>query len=63
MPTFQYTVRDSTGAVRAGKTKAESQDILRERLQAQGFQVVELKEAEEVPEAPRKKFKFPWSKR
>src|ERR1700737_1632840 len=44
MPVFQYTVRDSTGAVRTGTSEAESQDILKRRLQEQGFAVSELKQ-------------------
>ena len=39
MPVFQYTVRDQTGAVRTGTSEAESQEILKRRLQEQGFQV------------------------
>ncbi len=44
MPTFQYTVRDQTGAVRTGTTEAENQDILKRRLQEQGFQVNDVKQ-------------------
>jgi type IV pilus assembly protein PilC len=44
MPTFQYTVRDSTGAIRSGTSEAENQDILRRRLQEQGFQVSDVKQ-------------------
>ncbi len=42
MPVFQYTVRDQTGAVRTGTSEAESQEILKRRLQEQGFQVNEV---------------------
>jgi type IV pilus assembly protein PilC len=44
MPVFQYTVRDSTGAVRTGTSEAENQDILKKRLQEQGFAVSDLKQ-------------------
>src|SRR5580704_12094505 len=33
MPVYQYTVRDTTGAVRTGTSEAENQDILKKRLQ------------------------------
>jgi len=42
MPVFQYTVRDQTGAVRTGTSEAESQEILKRRLQEQGFTVNEV---------------------
>ncbi len=45
MPVYQYTVRDSTGAVRTGTSEAENQDILKKRLQEQGFSVSDLKQA------------------
>ena len=44
MPTFQYTVRDQTGAVRTGTTEAENQDVLKRRLQEQGFAVNDVKQ-------------------
>lgn len=44
MPVYQYTVRDSTGAVRTGTSEAENQDILKRRLQEQGFQVSDVKQ-------------------
>ncbi|HEV2472353.1 MAG TPA: type II secretion system F family protein, partial [Chthonomonadales bacterium] len=44
MPVFQYTVRDSTGAMRTGTSEAENQDILKRRLQEQGFQVSDVKQ-------------------
>jgi type II secretory pathway component PulF len=44
MPVYQYTVRDSTGAVRTGTSEAENQEILKRRLQEQGFQVSDLKQ-------------------
>lgn len=44
MPTFQYTVRDATGTVRTGTSEAENQDILKRRLQEQGFQVNDVKQ-------------------
>jgi type IV pilus assembly protein PilC len=44
MPVYQYTVRDTTGAVRTGTSEAENQDILKRRLQEQGFAVSDLKQ-------------------
>lgn len=44
MPVFQYTVRDATGNVRSGTSEAENQDILKRRLQEQGFTVADLKQ-------------------
>ena len=44
MPTFQYTVRDATGAVRTGISEAENQDVLKRRLQEQGFSVNDVKQ-------------------
>jgi type IV pilus assembly protein PilC len=44
MPTFQYTVRDATGAVRTGTSEAENQDVLKRRLQEQGFSVNDVKQ-------------------
>ena len=40
MATFSYTVRDASGATRSGTSDAENQEILRRRLQEQGFTVV-----------------------
>lgn len=42
MPTYQYTVRDGTGVQRTGTSEAENQDILKRRLQEQGFQVTDV---------------------
>jgi type IV pilus assembly protein PilC len=44
MPTFQYTVRDATGAIRTGTSEAENQDVLKRRLQEQGFSVNDVKQ-------------------
>ena len=44
MPVYQYTVRDSTGQTRVGQSEAENQDILKRRLQEQGFQVSDVKQ-------------------
>jgi type IV pilus assembly protein PilC len=43
MATYQYTVRDATGAIRTGTSEAESEEILKRRLQEQGFQVNDVK--------------------
>lgn len=42
MATFNYTIRDQSGATRTGKTEAENAEILRKRLSEEGFQVVEI---------------------
>ena len=44
MPVYQYTVRDATGAMRSGTSEAENQDILKKRLQEQGFTVNDVKQ-------------------
>lgn len=44
MPTFAYTFRDSVGTVRSGTSEAESAEILRKRLQEQGFTVTEVRQ-------------------
>jgi type IV pilus assembly protein PilC len=43
MATYQYTVRDATGAIRTGTSEAENEEILKRRLQEQGFQVNDVK--------------------
>lgn len=42
MATFNYTIRDQSGATRTGKTEAENAEILKKRLSEEGFQVVEI---------------------
>ncbi len=42
MATYMYTVRDATGNVRTGTSEAENQDVLKRRLQEQGFAVNEI---------------------
>jgi len=44
MPTFAYTIRDQTGALRKGSGEAESENILARRLREQGFQVASIKQ-------------------
>ncbi len=45
MPVYQYTVHfDTTGAVRTGTSEAVNQDILKKRLQEQGFAVSDMKQ-------------------
>jgi type IV pilus assembly protein PilC len=44
MPVFQYTVRDATGNMRTGTSEAENQEILKRRLQEQGFVVSDVKQ-------------------
>ncbi|MCC7494224.1 MAG: type II secretion system F family protein [Fimbriimonadaceae bacterium] len=43
MPTFSYTVRTAQGDERSGKTEAEDEKMLRQRLQSQGYQPVSIK--------------------
>lgn len=45
MPVFQYTVRDSTGAMRMGTSEASNIDLLTSRLIEQGFTVKDIKPA------------------
>lgn len=47
MPTFAYVARDQSGAVRRGTSDAESEAILRRRLQDQGFTVSRVKQTRE----------------
>ncbi len=44
MATFAYTVRDASGQTRSGTSEAENVDILRKRLQEQGFTVADIKQ-------------------
>lgn len=44
MAVFQYTVRDATGNVRTGTSEAENPEILKRRLQEQGFVVNDVKQ-------------------
>ncbi len=44
MATYAYTVRDSSGQTRTGTSEAETVDILRRRLQEQGFTVADIKQ-------------------
>ena len=44
MATYAYTVRDASGQVRTGTSEAENVDILKRRLQEQGFTVTDLKQ-------------------
>ena len=44
MPTFAYTIRDQTGALRKGSGEAESENVLARRLREQGFQVASIKQ-------------------
>jgi type IV pilus assembly protein PilC len=42
MATFSYTVRDAAGQTRSGTSDAENAEILRRRLQEQGFTVADI---------------------
>jgi type IV pilus assembly protein PilC len=44
MATFAYTVRDASGQTRTGTSEAENVEILRRRLQEQGFTVADIKQ-------------------
>lgn len=44
MATFSYTVRDASGQMRTGTSEAENMEILRRRLQEQGFTVADIKQ-------------------
>jgi len=39
MPTYQYTIRDQTGALRTGMSEADDLEYMTFRLQQQGFEV------------------------
>src|SRR6476661_757355 len=39
MPTFAYTVRDSTGAIKQGTMEADNDKAAARRLREQGFQI------------------------
>jgi type IV pilus assembly protein PilC len=42
MATFSYTVRDASGQTRTGTSDAENAEVLRRRLQEQGFTVADI---------------------
>src|SRR5579872_3611334 len=44
MAVFQYTVRDQTGNVRTGTSEADNPEVLKRRLQEQGFTVSDVKQ-------------------
>src|SRR5947208_10881000 len=44
MATFSYTVRDAAGQTRTGTSEAENAEILKRRLQEQGFTVADIKQ-------------------
>ena len=44
MATFSYTVRDASGQTRTGTSEAENAEILKRRLQEQGFTVADIKQ-------------------
>jgi general secretion pathway protein F len=43
MPLFQYSLLDAIGVLRTGTMEAENDEILKRRLEAQGFRVREVK--------------------
>src|SRR5438045_9009955 len=48
MPTFAYTIRDQTGALRKGSGEAENEQVLARKLREQGFQVASIKQTKAV---------------
>lgn len=48
MANFAYTVRDSSGQTRTGTSEAENMEILKRRLQEQGFTVADIKQTASV---------------
>src|SRR5437016_8432727 len=51
MPTFAYTVRDNTGAVKQGTIEAENDRVVARRLREQGFQVSSVRKARAAKKA------------
>ncbi|MEN3000967.1 MAG: type II secretion system F family protein [Armatimonadota bacterium] len=52
MPFFNYTIRDQSGVTRSGKAEAENAEVLRKRLQEEGFQVIEISMDRAAPRVP-----------
>jgi len=52
MPTFAYTIRDQTGALRKAVGEAESENLLARRLREQGFQVASIKQTKTTTKKP-----------
>lgn len=42
MPVFSYTFRDNSGAVQKGTAEADSEELLRQRFDEQGMQILEV---------------------
>lgn len=42
MPVFSYSFRDASGAVQKGTAEADSEELLRQRFEEQGFQILEV---------------------
>jgi type IV pilus assembly protein PilC len=42
MPVFSYSFRDATGAVQKGTAEADSEELLRQRFEEQGFTLLEV---------------------
>src|SRR5947209_15997648 len=51
MPTFAYTVRDNTGAVKQGTIEAENDRVVARRLREQGFQVSSVRKTRAAKKA------------
>src|ERR1700693_4536221 len=52
MPTFAYTIRDQTGALRKAVVEADSENVLARRLREQGFQVASIKQTKSTAKKP-----------
>lgn len=52
MATFSYTIRDPSGATRTGRAEAENAEVLKRRLQEEGFQVVEVSQERGAARVP-----------
>ncbi len=42
MPVFSYSFRDASGAIQKGTAEADSEELLRQRFEEQGFQILEV---------------------
>jgi len=51
MPTFDYTVRDSTGAIKQGTIEAENDKAVARRLREQGFQISSVRRTKAAKKA------------
>lgn len=53
MPSFAYTFKDTTGALRQGSSEAESEAVLARKLQEQGYMVMKIQQVKTAkPKSP-----------